>query len=316
MRATIIGRMMVSYPPIAAWLRESMHRPIVALFACLLLTATGLGLLGVAATVTQAPITVAPDTATADAAEAVGRFYAAADEALRTGDATALRDAVAPGYVEHASSKASRTGVAGYVASLARLRAACPDCRLAVEELMVGTEQAAVRVVAHGHRQGTAAGVSVNGVPIAWSTLDVLRIVEGRVAERWSRGDALFLTDPLFAEVPVGLPAGPAVLQVSRHILQPVGDSLPLEPAEAMALVVETGMLSVRTEGTVWVAQGLEQHLDAVRGDAVLRQGERRVLTPGVRHTVRNDGPTPAVVLVLAVKPVAFVSDQPEMIPS
>ena len=33
-----------------------MHRPIVALVACLLLTATGLGLLGVAATVTRAPV--------------------------------------------------------------------------------------------------------------------------------------------------------------------------------------------------------------------------------------------------------------------
>jgi predicted ester cyclase len=292
-----------------------MHRPIVALFACLLLTATGLGLVGVATTVTQAPLAFAPNTATA-AAESVDRFYAAADEALRTGDPTALRDAVAPGYVDHASATASRTGVARYVESLAELREACPDCRLAVEKLVVGTDRAAVRVAAHGHRQGTAAGVSGDGAPIAWTALDVLRVAGGRVAERWSRGDAPFLTDPLFEEVPVELPAGPAVLQVSRLILRAGAGLPPLTAAGPTVLAVEAGALSVRTDGTTWVAQGLDQHLDAVRVDAVLRQGERLVLTLGVRHTVRNDGPTPAVVLVVAIEPVAVLPEPDrEMIP-
>jgi predicted ester cyclase len=270
--------------------------PTVAILAL----ATGAGLLGIAATVAQAPVTVAPAAASTEGAEAVRRFYAAAGEALRTGNATALRDAVAPDYVEQTSPTITQTGVDGYVRFLAELRAVCPDCRLAVEELAIGNDQAAVRVTAHGHRQGTFLGASLDGLPFDWSALDTLRIAEGRVAERWSQGDPLSLMQSLFADVPVELPAGPATLQVSRLILRS-GDSLPpLAAAGPLVLVVETGELSVRTDGAVAVGHGR----DVAPVDTVLRQGERFVVGPGLHHAARNAGPTPAVVLVVAIDPV------------
>ena len=57
------------------------------------------------------------------------------------------------------------------------------------------------RWLAEGHWQGTALGVPVDRLPQEWSALDVLRIVGGRVAERWSQGNALSLTAPVVALV-------------------------------------------------------------------------------------------------------------------
>jgi predicted ester cyclase len=278
----------------------AMTRAPLLLLAGLLALATGLGLLGVAATLTQDSVTAVPAT-TADAATAVQRFYAAADLALQSGDATALHAAVAPGYVDHAASSASRPGITGYVQVLAELRAACPDCRLVVEELVVGHDQAAVRLAVQGNRHPDH-DASGDGVSLTWSALDVLRIAGGRVAERWSQGDALPRIDSLVADASAEPPAETAESQVSRFILRPGAGLPPMTAAGATELVVEEGALAVRIDGFVWVGQTLDEvHLDAVLG-----QGKRLTLAPGLSYTIRNDGPTPAVVRVTATEPVAF----------
>jgi hypothetical protein len=41
----------------------------------------------------------------------------------------------------------------------------------------------------------------------------------------------------------------------------------------------------------------------------VLAQGERLVLAPGLGDAGRNDGPTPAVVLAVAIEPVAVLPE-------
>jgi hypothetical protein len=67
-------------------------------------------------------------------------------------------------------------------------------------------------------------------------------------------------------------------------------------------VVVEEGVLDLRTDGIVTD----EQEFHEVHTDAVLGQGKRLILAPGLSYTIRNDGPTPAVVRVTATEPVAF----------
>jgi predicted ester cyclase len=264
--------------------------------AVLLALATGLGLLAVATTLSQAPLTVAP--ATGDATAAVQRFYAAADLALRTGDTMALQDAVAPGYVDHATRTKAPTSVLGYAQFLAELRAACPDCRLTAQELTVGHDQAAVRVAVQGHRRVTDLGVSGDGLPLVWSALDVLQIAGGQVAERWSRGDPLALAGSLLTDVPAEGAADAATVQMARLILGSGARLPPLEVSGSALLVVEEGTVAVRTEGAVGVGPRPEE-----------------VLTPGLRHIVRNDGLSRVIVLVIATEPVAFLPEDRESLP-
>jgi predicted ester cyclase len=281
-----------------------MHRSAVLLLAAILALATGLGLFGIAATLTQVPITVVPSTAAA--AAAVERFYAAADATLRTGDATALREAVPRDYVDHAAASAARSGVEGLVRFLAELRTACPDCRLAADEVAVGHDQAAVRVAVHGHRQGMNLGASGDGLPLTWSALDVLRIAGGQVAERWSQGDALSLVAPAVAGIPAELAADPTTLEVSRLILRPGAELPPLAVSGSALLVVEEGALAVRTVS----ADPTDPGLPVVEVVNVLGQGERLVLAPGLHYTVRNDSTERTTVVVMAIDPVEVLPDR------
>jgi hypothetical protein len=164
-----------------------MRRPIVALVACLLLTATGLGLLGVAATVTSVPVVV-----------------------VATTTAESTREAM-PGQT--------------------------------------GTPE----------------------------------------------------PEPVAVDITMPSPGGPVTLRVSRLALAP-GAVLPPERTTApTALIAELGAVGVRTYG----ADGFGQGFDETQADAVLRRGEYLVVGPDTVRTIRNAGPAPAVVLVVAIEAVA-----------
>jgi hypothetical protein len=104
-------------------------------------------------------------------------------------------------------------------------------------------------------------------------------------------------SSPLVEDVPVGLAAGPARLRVARLTVPP-GVGLPFEAAPGpTVLLVEAGVLLVRVDSAVWVGTGI----DAAYPNTVLSYGERLVIAPHVRYAVRNDGPTPAEALVVAI---------------
>lgn len=89
----------------------------------------------------------------------------------------------------------------------------------------------------------------------------------------------------------------PALLRVARLTIPP-GVVLPPEVAAGpMVLLVESGTLSIRVDGDVWGAQGLE----LAEADTVLDAGEGFVIAAGVRHAVRNDGPASVVASVIAI---------------
>jgi hypothetical protein len=91
-----------------------------------------------------------------------------------------------------------------------------------------------------------------------------------------------------------------ATLRLERLTLLP-GTGLPPVVASGWTiLLVETGALSVRNEGAVLARSGL----DPGQFDAPLSAGERLVIPSSARYSVRNDGATPAVALVVTVLPV------------
>ncbi len=86
---------------------------------------------------------------------------------------------------------------------------------------------------------------------------------------------------------------------MSQYIL-PSGASLPpVAVSGPTLLVVEAGELAVQTFSTGRLA------LDptTMTMDTVVNQGERLVLSPGVRPIIRNDGQLPAVVLAIVLEP-------------
>ena len=109
---------------------------------------------------------------------------------------------------------------------------------------------------------------------------------------------------PLVEDVPVGLEAGPATLRVARLNVPP-SDGLTLEAAPGpTVLLVAAGTLSIWYDDPVMVGP------DGDVPVTVLHPGQRLVIAAGARYVVGNDGPTPAVALVVSVVPVGSAPDQ------
>ena len=114
-------------------------------------------------------------------------------------------------------------------------------------------------------------------------------------------GEQLAPSLTLLSEAALAGPAvGTATLQLKRLTLPP-GSSLSPEVASgSTVMLVEFGSLSVVVNDAAPLGPGL----DVAYPDTVLRTGERMVLAPDAHYTVRNDGATPAVALVMTIVPV------------
>jgi hypothetical protein len=62
-------------------------------------------------------------------------------------------------------------------------------------------------------------------------------------------------------------------------------------------VLAETGNLSVRVEGAVWITSVIA----TTQTDAPLNAGEQLLIPPGSRYVVRNDGPTMVQALVVTL---------------
>jgi SnoaL-like domain len=158
---------------------SSRHRSPVPLLVSALALVTGLVLGTVGATLGEPtrslpPASVPPTTTAVPAAEAARalavRFYAALDAALASGDAAPLAGVVSPDFVDHTQDPGAARGMAGATAAVAALRAARPGLRVTVAAALVDGDRALVYLA--GTRWGDA--------------VEVLRLADGRVAERWA----------------------------------------------------------------------------------------------------------------------------------
>jgi predicted ester cyclase len=119
-------------------------------------------------------------------------FRRVVDEAYSRGDLKVLDEVFAPGFVEHQAGIVPPT-VDGVKGSIAFLRAAFPDLRLSLEEIVASGDKTWARIIARGSHQGPFMGVPPTGKPFAITVLDVCRFENGKVVEHWGVADQLAL---------------------------------------------------------------------------------------------------------------------------
>ena len=112
------------------------------------------------------------------------RFYDAIDRLLRTGDHAALRDVVAPDFVNHTDEPDAASGRDGLVTYLASLRATHPALRLVPEEVIAEGDRAVARLVLSGDADGAILGLPLAGLS-PWPRIDVVRVRGDQIVERW-----------------------------------------------------------------------------------------------------------------------------------
>ncbi len=288
--------------------RLAAPRTVFLPLACLLTLVTG-GVLVILTLTLSAPARpVAAATSPAEAIATVRAFYAAANEVLRTGNPAPLDVVVGPDLVEHADRPGLPSGQPGLVRYLSALRAAYPTLRFEVDDFLADNDQVSARVTATIDQGRSVLDQSADHAGI-WRGVDLFRIEDGRVAERWSGSDAPSLVQPL-ARVPLERWLSGSSMTAAAHIpLAPGAETNRVAWPGPGLLVIESGELAVRGSGAAQVFQGL---VEPVASKAVVPPGTERVLGSGDVITfpagtavlsLRNDGTEPVATLAVAWLP-------------
>jgi predicted ester cyclase len=124
---------------------------------------------------------------------AARRLYAFWD----SGNTAFLDEAIAPTFVDRTLPPGRPQGPEGPAFASQNFRAAVPDLRCEVEQLIVSGD----RVVAHlrfrGHFTGRFGDRNGGGEPVNFIATDILRVVDGRVTDNWHIEDNLTLLQQL-----------------------------------------------------------------------------------------------------------------------
>jgi steroid delta-isomerase-like uncharacterized protein len=125
------------------------------------------------------------------AAEAIRQFAAT----LSAHDMEAFAALFSDDYVNHQVSAAAPRPAPGMTAKqgtvgffTARLRG-LPDLSVSIESSVVKAEMAAASFIYTGTHQGAYLGVAPTGRSLRFTSCDIFRIGDGKIAEHWGMGD-------------------------------------------------------------------------------------------------------------------------------
>ena len=106
-------------------------------------------------------------------------------EAYNDRDMQAEADARAPGYVAHVPAASGPLGSDAWARFIATFGEAFPDLRLTVEDIFSAGEMVAARVAFRGTHRGEFQGVPPSGKEVAFCSIEIDRVVGGKVEEHW-----------------------------------------------------------------------------------------------------------------------------------
>ena len=127
---------------------------------------------------------------------------------INTGDLDRADALVAPDFVEHNPTPGQGPGLEGFRQVVAMLRAAFPDLHITIDDLVGEGDKVSVRLTARGTHEGPFMGMAPTGRRAAWEGISIIRIADGRVAERWFHADVAGLARQLGAGPGGGGPPG------------------------------------------------------------------------------------------------------------
>ncbi len=177
--------------------RVSPRRPssLSVLLSAVLATASATAAAdGMAGTGLPAPSTLIVDAglpkARADAMILAARRY---DGFWSTGEEALARQALAPDFIDRTLPAGRPQGVPGPLAASRGFRAAIPDIRCNIEQMLVAGDRVVVHLHFTGHFTGRMGETQGRGQPVDFVATDIYRIADGRIAENWHIEDNLSL---------------------------------------------------------------------------------------------------------------------------
>jgi steroid delta-isomerase-like uncharacterized protein len=138
-----------------------------------------------------------------DHATTMQRTYAL----ISAGDIDGFGELLADGFVEHEETPGLAPTKEGVLELFRTYKAAFPDLRMEVEEILASGDKTVARVTASGTQAGEFMGLPASGKSVQVKLIDIMRFDEaGLVCEHWGLLDTLSLLQQLGA-IPDGLPS-------------------------------------------------------------------------------------------------------------
>jgi predicted ester cyclase len=295
-------------PPAGVWYSRRRFGSPVLLLSCLLALATGLALLAFGQLlVPSSPGATAPNPeAVADAAT-VRRLYAAVDDALGTGNLAPLDAVIAQSFVDHAALPGRPTNRTGFEQGLVALHAVYPTLRLTVTDLVAEGDEVVARVQAEHAGQATFLGVPLPTGWRVWGGIDIFRLADGRIVERWGGNAPNAALDP-FPPASLTLSPDAPTLTLTRVTIAPGGTgAAPGTVGPTLYWVVSgtpTATLDAVYAPRAEVTHGMDRPdaglpVPIAPGATVALAAGDLVRFEDTRSMLRNPGRDPAVVLAV-----------------
>lgn len=127
--------------------------------------------------------------------KALARRYI--EEVWNRGNLDLIDELFTPDYVNHNLSAGQAPGLAGIKALIGGFRAASPDLRLTIDDLIAEGDKVVTRWTARGTHQGDLMGIPPTGKRLTVSAIVVDRFVDGRIVEHWAARDDLGMLQQL-----------------------------------------------------------------------------------------------------------------------
>ena len=126
--------------------------------------------------------------------EVTRRFSA---EVWGEGNAALADELIAPDLVEHTPFPSETPGLEGHKQVLAMFRAAFRDLKVTVDEVLAEGDMTFLFWHGDGTHTGAMMGIPATGKPVHVTGMDILRLENGKIKERWAEISALQLMQQL-----------------------------------------------------------------------------------------------------------------------
>lgn len=133
-------------------------------------------------------MTITPDTQAAADTSVVAAFI---DELFSDGDLSAVDRHLDPAFVDHDPPFDGTGGADGQRAAAAMMRAGFPDWHSDRLHMVAEGELVAEHFLASGTHRGEFFGAAATGRTLALAGINLFRVRDGRILERWGRLDEL-----------------------------------------------------------------------------------------------------------------------------
>ena len=117
------------------------------------------------------------------------QFYS---EVINKGDTVLMKTIMADDFIDHNAPPMQPKGSEGFKQFLKMLGSAFPDIQVKVDDMLSDGNKVIVRLTVEGTQTGVLLGnIPPSGMHAVWTGIDILKIENGKITERWSQRDLL-----------------------------------------------------------------------------------------------------------------------------